>query len=94
MLRIIQHKILNSLGGDKKDDGHWKEGMTAKRIKNALNEFTARGLPGGHFFVDEISDDLKTILSAFNIESSFILPTMHELHKLKLTIDKATGVGL
>jgi surfactin synthase thioesterase subunit len=63
MLRIIQHKILNSLGGDKKDDAHWKEGMTAKRIKNALNEFTARGLLGGHFFVDEISDDLKTILS-------------------------------
>ncbi len=89
MIRIIQHRILTHLGKETKNVRDWELGLSADRIRKALNSFVADAFPGGRFRLSKPSDDLKLITDAFGVNSELRIPSEHELRKLKYSFDKA-----
>jgi transposase len=90
MVRLIQFKILKMLGKDTTNEDGWESGLTACRIKEALNSWTVWPFPEGYYQMSEISDDLQLILDAFAITPGTILPNTHDLRLLKSNVDKET----
>lgn len=70
------------------EDG-WESGITAERIKKALNGFQADLQPGGLCRLTRPTDDMKLILESFNINDDLRMPTISDLHKLKYSFDRA-----
>jgi len=94
MISILQHKILVSQGKTTNSTRDWETGLSAERIKNALESFIAETLPGGYFRLKKPSQDLCTISQAFNINPVLRLPTEPQLRALKSQIDHSTSMRL
>jgi transposase InsO family protein len=90
MIRLIQHKVLKRRGESALNEDDWKAGVTAGRIKKALNGFMADAPPGGYYRFTEPNDDMKLILDSLGIDADLRLPTISELRKLKYSFDEAT----
>ena len=87
--RIIQNKIVAYLKTQGKTDTtlDWELGLTANRIKEALNKWTVSTLPNEyHRFNDVDNKDLKLILDAFSIQIPCKLYKPLELKNLKTSI--------
>lgn len=89
MIRLIQYRVLKHQGVDTVSEDGWESGVSANRIKKALNSFQADALPGGYYRLTKPSEDLKLILDAFGIDGDLRLPTIKELRQLKYGFDKA-----
>jgi transposase len=88
MVRLIQYNILKYTGKDTKATKNWEEGLSADKIKKALNIWGVNILPRGWFQSKKPDDNLKLILESFNIKWSFGWINEHQLRGLKQTVDK------
>jgi len=88
MIRLIQHKILQKQGKITNSTEKWETGLSAERIQTALKEWQADPLPGGYFRLTEPSDDLKSILNAFEINYDLRIPTIKDMNNLKYSFHK------
>jgi len=66
----------------------WETGLSADRIKKALEYFMADALPCGYYRLTKITDDLAKIFDAFGIDPALRIPTESEIRQLKYQIDK------
>jgi transposase len=89
LIRIIQNKILKHLGKETRNVWDWELGLSADRIKEALNGFRADALPGGYYRLSKPTDDLALIMDAFGIDTELRIPTGQQLRQLKYSFDKA-----
>lgn len=82
VMRIIQQKVAAASGVA--PDKHWSYGISAKRVRSALNAWTVDNLPDGLFRFNNLDDpDLKRILDAFGIDLPIKLYNKKELNALK-----------
>jgi transposase len=91
MIRLLQYKIQKFQEKTKKpnETANVTSGLSAKRIKTALANFTAAPLPSGFYLVSDSQDsDLSLILSSIGINNIKLMPTLHDLRLLKYSIDK------
>ncbi|MDR3186670.1 MAG: IS1634 family transposase [Christensenellaceae bacterium] len=93
MMRLIQHRVLKFLG-EQTQTACRNAGVSASRIKKALNEFIVDVLPGGYCRIKEPNEDMQLILNSLGIVGNFCLPTLHDLHQLKFSIDRVTKTCL
>lgn len=81
VMRIIQLKVASAAPSQ---DKHWSYGISADRVRAALNSWTVDSLPDGLFRFNNLDDpDLKRILDAFCINLPVKLYKMKELNALK-----------
>jgi len=92
MIRVIQCKVLKFQGKDTLNEDSWEAGVTAERIKKALNTFQTDALPCGYFRLTKPTEDLRLILDSLNIDADLRLPTVSELRQLKYSFDKESGM--
>ncbi len=84
MVRIIQKRIISSGLTDTKTELHWTYGMSAERIREALNKWKVDMLPGDLYrFMDGDNPDLQLILKSFDIDLKPKLYRRAELKSLK-----------
>jgi transposase len=88
MIRLIQHRVLVHQGQKILSSDGWTAGITAENMKSALGEFKADTMPGGHYRLTKITDDLKMILDSLDISVDLKLPSVSELRQLKYSFDK------
>ena len=89
MIRIIQYRILIHQGKETKNVRNWELGLSADRIKKALNTFMADALSGGKFRLTKPADDFKLITDAFGVDAELRIPSHHDIRQLKYRFDKA-----
>ena len=89
MIRIIQYKILVHSGKETKNVRGWELGLSADKIKTALESFVADAFPGGRFRLSKPTDDFKLIADAFGVNPELRIPSERELRQLKYSFDKA-----
>ncbi|MDR0571823.1 MAG: transposase [Rickettsiales bacterium] len=92
MVRIIQHKILTYQGKDTHNIEGWESGLSADRIKDALNSWQAIYLDKGCYHVNQPKEDLQLILDAFGVNWNLRYPTQANLRQLKYDFDKANSM--
>ena len=89
IIRLIQSRIVTYKGKDPKKQ--WEFGLSAERIKDAMNKWTVEELADGYYRFNNIDDtDLKLILDAFDIEIKRKLYRRGELKSLKTGIKITT----
>jgi hypothetical protein len=93
MIRLIQYKILKMQGKDTTNEDGWESGLSAKRIKDALNSWQVDAV-GGYFKMSPISDDLKLILEAFGATGDYCWTTRQDLTQIKRNLDKSALILL
>ena len=89
MIRLIQDRILKRNNQPKSGTRDWETGMSADRIKKALDGFMTDALPGGYYRLTKITDDIGKIFNVFGIDPSLRIPTESEIRQLKYQIDQA-----
>lgn len=89
MLRLIQHRILKHQGKNTLGLDGWESGLSASRIQQALNRWTADALPSGFFRLSKPEDDLRAILRAFGLDADLRFPDVKTLRSFKLRFDSA-----
>jgi len=89
MHRLIQYRVLKYLGKDTLNEDGWESGITADRIKEALGSFQADALPCGYYRLTKPNDDMELILKSMDIDADLKLPTVKELHNLKMSFDRS-----
>jgi transposase len=94
MIRVIQYRVLRYQKKDTLNLDGWESGVTADRIKKALESWRADALPNGYYRLSKYNADLKLILDAFAVDADLKLPTVSELRQLKYSIDKGIFMGL
>jgi len=87
MIRLIQRKVLISMGKPTRTTECWESGLSADRIHTALRNWQADPLPGGYYRMTKPSPDLVFIARAFGFDPYLRLPIAPHLHKLKSAID-------
>lgn len=88
VLRIIQKRITESGAVNISEDSCWSYGISADRIKTALNKWKVDRLPNDLYrFMDADDPDLQMILNAFNIKIQPKLYRRAELKALKTGIE-------
>jgi transposase len=68
MVRLIQHLIRKQNGQELNTVRGWVEGMSALRIKEALNKWIATKVISGNYTLSPESDDLTQLLSVFGVD--------------------------
>jgi transposase len=89
MIRLIQYKILIHQGKDTMNTQDWELGLSAEKIKRALDEFRAESIPGGKYRLTKPAGDFKMIMDAYGVDAELRIPSEHELRQLKYRLDKA-----
>ena len=80
MMRVIQHKIKESLPDDKAKDLNWSYGMPGDRFQKALLNWQVEQLNDEYYrMVNANSDDLNVILKALGITIPNVLFTRGQL---------------
>lgn len=87
IIRIIQHKILKYENKSTLNVDGWEQGITAEKIKNALNEFQADLIYGDCYKISEISINIDKILKSNNIDFEFKEYNMSEIRELRKLIN-------
>ncbi|MBP5736123.1 MAG: IS1634 family transposase [Acidaminococcaceae bacterium] len=87
MLRVIQHKIKQSLPEETGKDLNWSYGLPGNRLSKALREWQIDKLPGEYFRMLNVNaPDLRLILLAFGITVEPTLYTRGLLRALKASV--------
>ena len=86
VVRIIQNKIILHKGIN--PDKNWEEGLSADRLKRALNNWTVELYSDGLYRFNNVDEgDLKLLLDSFHIEIKPELYTKAQLKSLKTKIE-------
>ena len=84
VLRIIQKRLKDSGCCKKTEDQYWFSGLSADRIRTALNKWKVDRLPEDYYRFTDLQDpDLSTILKAFQVDIPAKLYRRGELKALK-----------
>jgi transposase len=86
MIRLIQYKVKTY---ENIDAISLKQGVTADKIKYALQSFQVTKLPSDYFLITKPTEEMKLILDAFKIDMNLSIPNISNIRQLKLLIDKA-----
>lgn len=90
VMRILQNKVAQS-GLLPINQSSWSYGISAERVKDALNSWTVEMLPGDLYrFNNLTTPDLKLILNAFDIDIPRKLFRRQELKHIKTSIKITT----
>jgi transposase len=89
MIRLIQYKVLKHQGKSTRNEEGWESGVTANRIREALDSFQADALPGGYHRLTRPNEDMRLILESIGLDVDLRLPTLSGLRQLKFAFDKA-----
>ena len=81
IIRIIQYKILKSENKNTLNVDGWEQGITAEKIKEALNKFQADKLPNDYYKITDI-DNIRKVLNCFTIEMNLGIPTETKIRKM------------
>ena len=85
--RVIQYKIKNSPTFKANNDRNWEQGMTPKRIIDALNKWTVDLLPGNLYRFNNINKgDLSSLLDYLDIKIPLDLFSKSDLKMIKMKI--------
>jgi transposase len=84
IIRLIQIKYLLLRDGKVKSNG-WEEGITAFKLQEGLNSWTASFLGEGCYRVSEPTEDIKEMIDQFGINWKMFLPSKE---KIKRNFDK------
>ena len=87
IIRIIQYKVLKYQGKSTLNIDGWEQGITADKLKKALNDFQASKINDEYFKISKISDEIEMILKAFDIEFNFENYTSKEIKTLRKLIN-------
>lgn len=86
VMRILQNKITES-GLTETKSHEWSYGLSAERVKRALNSWTVEMLPDDLYRFNNLDQpDLKLILDAFNIQIPKKLFRRQQLRNIKTSI--------
>ena len=84
MMRVIQHKIKNSLPASTAKDLNWSYGMPGERFQKALLDWQVDKLPGDYFRMNNVQNvDLQIILNALGVKLVPMLYTRGDIRSLK-----------
>ena len=81
IIRIIQYKILKSENKKTLNVDGWEQGITAEKIKEALNKFQADKLPNDYYKITDI-DNIRKILDCLTIEINLGIPTESKIRQI------------
>ena len=90
IIRIIQYKILKYENKSTLNVDGWEQGITAERLKEALNEFNADYFYNEYYKISEINDEIKQILKSNNEEFEFKDYTLNEIKELRKLVNHMT----
>jgi transposase len=92
MIRLIQYQVLQYQEKATLSSEGWESGVTAERIKKALDSYQADALPGGYYRLTKPNEDMQLILDAFGLETNLRIPTVAELRQMKYDFDKTSFI--
>ncbi|GHT82104.1 transposase [Actinomycetota bacterium] len=84
MIRLLQFCIKDKKG----DTDGWTEGITARRLKEVLNNLFVDRQSNGQYKVTKPAEEIYQLLKSCDIEFDFELPYLPELQQLKYNIDR------
>ena len=85
IIRIIQYKVLKMKNKNILNVDGWEQGITAEKIKEALDKFQADKLPNDYYKVTEIEDVTK-ICNSLGITLDLTIPTLTKIRQLMYEI--------
>ena len=92
MIRLIQYQVLQYQEKATLSSEGWESGVTAERIKKALDSYQADTLPGGYYRLTKPNEDMQLILDAFGLDANLRIPTVAELRQMKYDFDKTSFI--
>lgn len=87
IIRIIQHKILKYENKSTLNVDGWEQGITAEKIKNALNEFKACSDKNGTCLISKPKEEIEQIVKSVGLEMPD-LTTIDKIDKFKNILNK------
>ena len=87
IIRIIQYKILKYEKKSTLNVDGWEQGLTAKKIKQTLNDFKADQVYSDYYKITEINNELDKILKSNNINFQFKNYDFKEIKTLRKQIN-------
>ena len=90
IIRIIKYKILKYENKSTLNVDGWEQRITAKKIKDSLNNFKADCFYNDYYKISEMSNGIKEILKSNNIEYEFKNYTLSEIKELRKLINYVT----
>ena len=90
IIRIIQYKILKYENKSTLNVDGWEQGITAEKIKEALNNFQADKLPEDYFKISKIDTEIERILKSLNIQFQFENFNLKEIREFRKLINHVT----
>lgn len=85
IIRIIQYKVLKTKNKNTLNVDGWEQGITAEKIKEALDKFQVDKLPNDYYKVTEIEDVTK-ICNSLGITLDLTIPTITKIRQLMYEI--------
>ena len=86
IIRIIQYKILKYENKSTLNVDGWEQGITADKLKRALNEFNVDHFYNEYYKISEINKEIDKILKSNNKNFEFKDYTLKEIKELRKTI--------
>lgn len=90
IIRILQYKILKYENKSTLNVDGWEQGITAEKIKEALNHFEADQFYNEYYKITEINAEIDKILKSNNINFQFKNYTLSEIKELRKLINHMT----
>ncbi|MGM9881781.1 MAG: IS1634 family transposase [Bacilli bacterium] len=81
IIRIIQYKVLKNENKNTLNVDGWEQGITAEKIKYALNNFRADRLPNDYYKITDI-EDINKVYNSLGITLDLTIPTQSKLRNL------------
>ena len=82
IIRLIQYKILKMENKNTLNVDGWEQGLTAEKIKLALQEYQCSIDKNGICLLTGVSDELLKIFKAFDVKYELDTPTITDLNRL------------
>ncbi len=87
IIRIIQFKILNYENKPTLNVDGWEQGITAEKIKEALNNFQVDPLYLDYYKITEINEEIGKTLKSNDIDFNFQKSNIQEIKTLRTMIN-------
>lgn len=87
IIRLMQYKVLKYQGRGTLDTDGWEQGITAEKMKEALNSFNANRIGEGCYQISEAKDAIKLIIETLQIDKKLSFPDLSGISGFKDTIN-------
>ena len=87
IIRILQYKILKSENKSTLNVDGWEQGITADKLKDALNNFKADQVYSDYYKITSINNEIDKILKSNNIEFKFKDYSLKEIKELRKMVN-------